>query len=153
MNFFKSIVLDTIKYREKNNVYRPDMLNLLMEAKKGQLTANAEDPKDNLDIHNSNEYHEPLHQKKQLTHLTLDDDSVVSQCITFFLAGFETSSTLMSFACHEICVNSDVQMKLIKEIDEANEVLEGKPLTYEVLQKMKYLDMVISGKHSVEKYI
>lgn len=28
------MVMNTIKYREENNVFRPDMINLLMQAKK-----------------------------------------------------------------------------------------------------------------------
>ncbi|VVC90081.1 unnamed protein product, partial [Leptidea sinapis] len=33
-NFFISLVLDTMKNREENNIIRPDMIHLLMEAKK-----------------------------------------------------------------------------------------------------------------------
>jgi len=38
--------------------------------------------------------------------------NMTSQAFIFFLAGFETSSTLMSFVAHEIAVNSDIQEKL-----------------------------------------
>lgn len=34
-NFFKTLVSSTIDYREKNNVKRPDMIELLMEADGG----------------------------------------------------------------------------------------------------------------------
>lgn len=33
--FFKSLVSKTMKDREINNIIRPDMIHLLMEAKKG----------------------------------------------------------------------------------------------------------------------
>ena len=33
-NFFIGLVRDTMEYREKNNVNRPDMINMLMELKK-----------------------------------------------------------------------------------------------------------------------
>lgn len=36
-NFFRSLVKDTITIREKENIVRPDMIHLLMEAKKGKL--------------------------------------------------------------------------------------------------------------------
>lgn len=39
--FFRSLVLDTMKNREKNGIVRPDMIQLLMEAKKGSLTYEA----------------------------------------------------------------------------------------------------------------
>jgi cytochrome P450 family 9 len=35
--FFRSLVLDTIATREREGIVRPDMLQLLMQAKKGTL--------------------------------------------------------------------------------------------------------------------
>jgi cytochrome P450 family 9 len=37
IKFFRSLVLDTIATREKEDIIRPDMLQLLMQAKKGTL--------------------------------------------------------------------------------------------------------------------
>lgn len=36
-NYFRGVVLSAMTYREKNNIYRPDMIHLLMEARKGTL--------------------------------------------------------------------------------------------------------------------
>lgn len=36
-NYFSSVVISTIAYREENNIFRPDMIQLLMQAKKGTL--------------------------------------------------------------------------------------------------------------------
>jgi cytochrome P450 family 9 len=36
-NFFRSLLLDTIATREREGIVRPDMLQLLMQAKKGTL--------------------------------------------------------------------------------------------------------------------
>lgn len=41
-NFFKTLVTSTIAYREANNVERPDMIQLLMEASKGAFDYNSE---------------------------------------------------------------------------------------------------------------
>lgn len=62
----------------------------------------------------------------------------------FFLAGFSTVSLTIAFVLHELAVNPDVQEKLYEEVKEVQENLNGKPLSYEALQKMKYLDMVLS---------
>lgn len=35
--FFRQLVSGTMKYRDENNIYRPDMIHLLMEARKGKL--------------------------------------------------------------------------------------------------------------------
>lgn len=47
-DYFRSVVLSAMAYREKNNVFRPDMIHLMMEARKGTLldeTINASDAK------------------------------------------------------------------------------------------------------------
>ncbi len=62
----------------------------------------------------------------------------------FFIAGFDTSSTLLSFMAYELCVNPDIQQRLYEEIEETHRSLNGKTLTYDVVQNMKYLDMVVS---------
>lgn len=51
----------------------------------------------------------------------------------------------MCFMAYELAVNTDIQDRLRKEIEETNEQCAG-TLTYEALMKMKYMDMVASGK-------
>lgn len=65
----------------------------------------------------------------------------------FFFAGFETVSTLMSFMAYELAVNTEVQNLLREEIIETLTETGGK-LTYDAIMKMKYMDMVVSGKCS-----
>jgi cytochrome P450 family 6 len=61
------------------------------------------------------------------------------------LAGFETSSTTLSFCLYELAVNPDIQTKLREEIDVTLEKMGGK-ITYDGVQSMKYLGQVIDGK-------
>lgn len=72
------------------------------------------------------------------------DEDIAAQCFLFFTAGFATTSLTLGFCAYEIMANPDVQKKLITEIDETRKMLNGRPIAYEDLQKMKYLDMVIS---------
>ncbi|XP_011705744.1 PREDICTED: cytochrome P450 9e2-like [Wasmannia auropunctata] len=118
--FFINLVADTMRLREEKGVTRPDVIQLLMESK------GKREPGRELSIVN-----------------------MTSQAFIFFLAGFETSSTLMSFAAHEIAVNPDVQEKLQKEIDKVMEETNGQP-SYEAINEMKYLNAVIS--ESLRKY-
>jgi cytochrome P450 len=74
----------------------------------------------------------------------LKEDDVAAQVVLFFLAGFETASTLLSFASHQLAVHSDIQSRLQDEIDQTLKEDEGK-ITYEAVHGMKYLDMVVSG--------
>jgi len=62
----------------------------------------------------------------------------------FFLAGFDTTETLLIYAAYELALNPDVQDKLASEINDAIEN-HGK-LTYEVVNSLEYLDMVVNGK-------
>ncbi|XP_073817821.1 probable cytochrome P450 9f2 [Musca autumnalis] len=119
--YFMHLVLDTMKYRQEHNIQRPDMINLLMEAR-GMIPTEI--------------------QKTHYRQWT--DVEVVAQCLIFLFAGFEPSSGVMSFAAHELMENPHVQQKLYEEIQEIDRDLHGKPVSYELLQKMQYLDMVVS---------
>jgi cytochrome P450 family 9 len=73
-----------------------------------------------------------------------DDDDLTAQAMFFFLAGFDTASTLLCFAAHLLATHPDDQSRLQEEIDMTLNKNEGN-LTYEAVQGMKYLDMVVSG--------
>lgn len=73
------------------------------------------------------------------------DSRLASQAFIFFLAGFETSSTTLSFCLHELAVNPVIQTKLREEIDATLEKFGGQ-ITYDAVQSMKYLGQVIEGK-------
>lgn len=69
--------------------------------------------------------------KETVTKRTWSDDELVAQCVLFFLAGFDTSSTMLSFATNELALNPDIQEKLFDEVMAVHEKLNGSPLTYE----------------------
>lgn len=140
--FYNNLVHGTIKHRAKEGIIRPDMIHLLMEARKGSLRNEHE--RDNEGFATVEEVSSD--QLKGGQKRVWDDDDLTAQCFLFFLAGFDTSSTLLCFTAHELTVNQDVQAKLREEVDAVNSDLNGKPLSYDVLQKMKYLDMVVSGQ-------
>lgn len=50
----------------------------------------------------------------------------------------------MSFAVYELVCNYEIQEKLYNEIIEFENALDGKKITYEQIQGMKYLDQFIS---------
>ncbi|XP_055699429.1 probable cytochrome P450 9f2 [Phlebotomus papatasi] len=144
-NFFRSLVTDAMKYREQQNIIRPDMINLLMEAKKGKLN-HTKTEKDTAGFATVDE--SSAHWKK--SDRTWSETEMVAQCFLFLLAGFETMSSVLSFTAYEICANPDVQERLYEEIRTVNENLDNQKMNYETLNKMKYLDMVIS--ESLRKY-
>lgn len=69
---------------------------------------------------------------------------MTSQLFLFFIAGFDTVSTAMIFIVYELSINPEIMQRLSDEVDQVSESLEGKLPKYEDLQKMEYLDMVVS---------
>lgn len=136
-NFYRNLVHDTIKFRETEGIVRPDMIHLLMQARKGQLRSDETDKENCIAA--------PV-DSSAFNYQMWDNDDVTAQCFLFFLAGFETTSTLLCFTAHELMENKIVQARLIEEVDSVRMKLNGTTLKYDLLQEMKYMDMVISGK-------
>lgn len=78
-------------------------------------------------------------------YLEITESLMAAQAFVFFAAGFETSSTAISFALQELAHNPEIQERLIDEISDTLRDNDGK-LSYEAVNEMKYLDMVIQGK-------
>lgn len=138
--YFYNIIIDAIKSRKEQNIVRPDLLQLLMQAQSGVLKQTPSDDKTQEGFATVQEVIVAESKVKE----TLTDEQVVAQCLLFFLAGFETISTLLAFTSYELAVNPEVQDRLYEEIVETNSQLKGKSLSYDNLQSMKYMDMVIS---------
>lgn len=139
--YFKTLVRDTVNYREEKKIHRPDMINLLMEARKGTLKY--EESNNQKEAGFSSVEESSIGKGTKTTNIGMSDEDMAAQVFIFFFGGFDTVSTLMSFMCYELATNPDVQKKLIEEIDETFKENDGK-LTYDVLNKMKYMDMVVT---------
>ncbi|XP_055312523.1 probable cytochrome P450 9f2 isoform X2 [Sitodiplosis mosellana] len=137
---FKNLILETMEVRKSRNIYRPDMINILMQVREGSL-------KHQNDEQASEKEGFATVEESDVGKVTVtrkwNDDEIVAQCFLFFLAGFETSSTLLTFISYELIANPDIQQKLYEEIVQVNGQLNGQRINYDVLQKMKYLDQFI----------
>ncbi|XP_034937249.1 cytochrome P450 9e2-like [Chelonus insularis] len=110
-DFFVNLIKNTVKYRDQNEIIRPDMIHLLMQARE---SAGFE--------------------------ITITD--IMAQAFIFFLAGFETSSTVMGYVAHQLAYHQDVQDRLRQEVDDL--FVSNSEITYESLNDMTYMDMVLS---------
>jgi len=72
-------------------------------------------------------------------------DVIAAQAFVFFVAGFETTSTTMTFCLYELARNPDIQERVRNEIDTVLE-RHGGNITYEAISEMEYLDKVVSGE-------
>lgn len=138
---FRRIVLDTMDLRKKNNIHRSDMINIMMQIREGSLKHQAEDKT------NDDEGFATVEESefgKATVNRIWNDDEIAAQCFIFFFAGFETTSTVLTWAAYELAVNPEIQQKLYEEIVRMNELLGDQPMNYDAIQKMKYLDQVVS---------
>ena len=75
-------------------------------------------------------------------------DELAAQVFIFFIAGFETSSTTMSFCLYELALNPDIQRRVQDEIDSVLQKHDGN-ITHEAILQMEYLDKTVAGKVGV----
>lgn len=140
-NFFINLIKETIKIRKEKGVIRPDMIHLLMEARKGKTALEDTTNLPDTGFATVNEHIVVNHEQNKSK---LTDLDITAQALIFFFAGFDSVSNLLCFMSHELAVHPEIQERLQKEVDETLEACDGK-LTYEALLKMKYMDMVMSG--------
>ncbi|XP_055529175.1 probable cytochrome P450 9f2 isoform X2 [Wyeomyia smithii] len=139
--YFKGMILDNMHQREVHGIVRNDMIQMMMQLRKGAAQQQNEDPEPK-DAGFAAVDEIPV--KKSAHNREWTENELIAQCFLFFLAGFESVSTCLAFVCYELLANLDVQQKLYEEILSTDKQLEGKPLTFEALQKMPYMDMVVS---------
>lgn len=139
--FFQEAIIDTINTREEKEIVRHDMINLLMQVKKGNLKHEVKEEEKIVDGFATVEESEVgRSQNKRVW----EDIDLAAQCFVFFLAGFDTVSTTIGFMAYELIRNPEVQEKLYDEILACEEKLDGKVISYEKIQDLKYLDQVVS---------
>ncbi|KAJ2939819.1 hypothetical protein O0L34_g18013 [Tuta absoluta] len=138
-NFFRNFVISTMQERQKHSIVRPDMIHLLMEAKKGKLSY--EETIQEGDAGFATVEESDFGKKKVIK--AWSEDDLVAQAVIFFVAGFESVAGAMAFLLFELALNPQVQDKLAQEIKETDAQNGGK-FDFNVIQEMKYMDMVIS---------
>ncbi|KAF5285365.1 hypothetical protein FQR65_LT13255 [Abscondita terminalis] len=141
-DFFRKLVKDAMVMREEKGIVRLDMLHLLNEARKGRMKYDEQE--NNSDTSFAVVEESDIGKKQMFKYSDISDDDLIAQAVVFFLAGFDTSSTALSFCAYELAINPDVQEKLRNEIDTALSTTNENFLSYEQLLNMKYLDMVFT---------
>lgn len=120
--FFENCVANVVSFREKHNLNRGDFLDLLIAMKA------KEHPNDSSEQQNAGD-----------VEMTLS--AITAQCFLFFAAGFETSSTTLSFCLFELAKDRKSQEKIQREIDSV--AGNDQELTYDMLNDMNYLEMAV----------
>ncbi|XP_029157346.1 cytochrome P450 6k1-like [Nylanderia fulva] len=114
--FFRKVFWEAIAQRIESGKTRNDLIDILIELKND-------------------------HGDKDIGGFKFDGDDLLAQAGIFFAAGYETSSTTMSFTLYELALHPEIQDKVRKEIFEAIIECDGK-ITYEMIMSLSYLEMV-----------
>lgn len=121
--FFSDTILWNIEERQARGIHRADIIDQLMHERKPTVS-NADGT-------------------LQKT-FNFSDKEIVANCFVFFLAGFDTSTWFLTASTYQLALHKDIQLRLIDEIDDVHRTLNGRPITYENLRGMTYMDMVIN---------
>ena len=130
-SFIFAVTKQNLEYREKNNVVRKDFFQLLVQLR------------NNGTVQLDDEWETVIKADENQKTLTLNE--IAAQSFIFFAAGFETSSTTLTFCMYELAKNPKIQEKVH---DEINSVIgwHGGEISYECIAEMKYLENCIDGK-------
>lgn len=127
-----------VSFREQSGENRNDFLQLLVEARQGNLKA--EDAE--LDAFEKEaKIKESSVNKAQL----FTDDVTMAQCLIFFFAGFDTVGALVSFGTYLMALYPEIQERVHQEAKSYMDENNGE-IDYDSVNKLAYMDMFISGK-------
>ncbi|ESO10628.1 hypothetical protein HELRODRAFT_72659, partial [Helobdella robusta] len=120
LQFFTEVVKKAIRNRDDDK--HLDFLQLMLNAHKEDGDDEDDDDEDDDDDVSGNE-------------------DLLAQCLLFFLVGFETTSTALSYFGYNMACNSEAQEKLFEEVSEN---IGDKEPTYDSIRQLTYLDMCLN---------
>ncbi|GFY77206.1 cytochrome P450 3A29, partial [Trichonephila inaurata madagascariensis] len=139
-DFFRDVTRSVIKQRKETGRRYNDFLQILMDCSdENAQSVNQEAFEDETDRFGSitNSALSPTAKYKKLS-----ETELLAQCVLFFLVGYETTATVLTFLAYCLATNPEWQEKLIQEVDEAFE--KHSEMNYDAVRDMKILDAVIS---------
>lgn len=130
-HFMINIVKQQIEHREKNNITRKDFIQFLIQLRN---TGKINEDDTLWDVETTSE-----------TLKSMSIEQCAAQVFLFYVAGFETTSSLVAYSLFEFAQNQSILRRIQREIDEKLDKYDGK-LTYECIQEMEYMELCIMGK-------
>ncbi|KAL3229326.1 hypothetical protein MRX96_023640 [Rhipicephalus microplus] len=140
--YFKDVSLSIIQKRKQKECRQEDFLQLMMDAREGALQESSESitGKESSEMFNLDS---DIKNDINCVSKALSEDEALAQCVLFFLAGQDTTSSVIAFAIYSLALNPDVQAKLRNEADECF-ATHGKEPSLDAISKLPYLHCVVS---------
>ncbi|XP_051169238.1 cytochrome P450 3A9 isoform X10 [Leptopilina boulardi] len=95
--FFHETIRSTINMRDKMGITRPDILQILMNARGNEMK------------------------------IDLTPEEITAQAFLIYFAAYDTTTTCLSFMTHELAINPEIQSRLQDEIDSVFHKTNGDP--------------------------
>ncbi|CAD0204570.1 unnamed protein product [Chrysodeixis includens] len=127
-DFFSKMLNNVFESRNYQPSTRNDFIDLMLKIKTNNLVGDT--------LKNAHS------ETRSKVTLEIDDEFLVANCIMFFAAGFDTSSTALTFTLFSLAKNPEKQVKLIKEVDAYLRRHENK-LQYECVAETPYLEACV----------
>ncbi|UXI22219.1 carboxypeptidase D [Sarcoptes scabiei] len=149
--FFKNLSFFLIEQRRNDPENQPnDILQLMINArfKSIRSSTNLIDQTDSsTDLFNVEQDVDEIEQERKLfTEIVgrkyLSENEIAAQSWVFFLAGYETTASTLTYCIYELTINQNIQQKLFDEIQAV--LNRNQSFDYENLINLPYLDAVLS---------
>lgn len=134
-DYMLDIVRYQIEFREQNNVSRKDFIQTLIQLRN---TSQINDDNDSWDV-----------KTKEMKNMSVEH--CAAQVFMFYIAGFDTSATTLSYTLYELAKNPEIQRRIHEDID-STMAKHADELTFESITGMKYVDCCVMGKHNLLVY-
>ncbi|XP_073506588.1 thromboxane-A synthase [Phyllobates terribilis] len=140
-SFFREVMKAMMDQRDQQpaSERRRDFLQLMLDARTTAANVSVE----HFDIVNQADLAAPVREEpRKKTTKTLSEDEILGQAFIFLIAGYETTSSLLSFTTYLLATHPESQEELLREVDEFAETHDG--ADYNTVHDLPYMDMVIS---------
>lgn len=111
--FFRKVFWNSMNSREKLGTKRGDLIDSFLTLKNGE----------------------------QSSEFKFEDDNLLGQALSFYIAGLEAVSSAIAFSLYELSRHTEYQSQLYEEIKIH---LNNEELTLESINKMEFLDQVVN---------
>ncbi|XP_054156647.1 cytochrome P450 6k1-like [Oppia nitens] len=138
-NFFKSAIKSIVSQRKNDkNTKRRDYLQLMINAQ--NKSSDNSDESVVGDITSDEIYGKTdTLDTKNKDRVDIDDDDILSTSFLFFIAGYETTATLLTYLIYNLALDDNCQQKLYEELRQ----FDGK-FEYESIAQMPYLEACVA---------